>query len=237
MLADYYFGKDFYNEALDIYNSIADEESVESEESQLYEKAGYCLQQQGLFTEAITRYKRANIVERKSWTLKKIGYCYRRLGMQEEALEHYLEAEAAESDNMHTVAMIGHCYLDLKRYDKALKYYFRVEYHDPGNYRVLKPIAWCYFVAGKFDESLKYYNKLSEKNLTAHDYINLGHLALCSGERDKAIENYRKSLTRGSLPGDELTEIFREDSELLASLGADRDDLPIIADYLIYGSD
>lgn len=237
MLADYYFGKDFYNEALDLYNYIADEGSEESEEPQLYEKAGYCLQQQGLFTEAIKRYKRANISKRKSWTLKKIGYCYRRLGMPEEALEYYLEAETAESDNMHTVAMIGHCYLDLKRYDEALKYYFRVEYNDPGNYRVLKPIAWCYFVTGKFDESLKYYNKLSEENLKAHDYINIGHLALCSGERDKAIDNYRKSITRGSLPGTELTEIFREDSELLASLGANQDDLPIIADYLIYGSD
>lgn len=232
-LADYYFGKDFYNEALDLYNSITDEES---ERSQVYEKAGYCLQQQGLFTEAITKYRRANILERKAWTLKKIGYCYRRLEMYEEALENYLEAETAEKDNMHTVAMIGHCYLDLKRYEDALKYYFRVEYHDPGNYRVLKPIAWCYFVAGKFEDSRKYYNKLSDENLKAHDYINIGHLALCTGERDLAVASYRKSITKGNLPGEELIEIFREDSGLLASLGADPDDLPIIADFLIYDS-
>jgi tetratricopeptide (TPR) repeat protein len=154
--------------------------------------------------------------------------------MYEEALEHYLEAETAEKDNMHTVAMIGHCYLDLKRYDDALKYYFRVEYHDPGNYRVLKPIAWCYFVAGKFEDSRKYYNKLSDENLKAHDYINIGHLALCTGERDQAVASYRRSITKGNLPGEELIEIFREDSALLASLGADPDDLPIIADFLIY---
>ena len=37
-------------------------------------------------------YRRAELIDRKAWTMKKIGLCLRRLGKNEEALEYYLQA-------------------------------------------------------------------------------------------------------------------------------------------------
>jgi len=233
-LADYYFGKNFYSEALEIYNGIS--ETV-TDNPQLFEKAGYCYQQEGDYEMALEMYKRADILDRKVWTLKKTGYCLRRLNRQEEALEYYLEAETAEPENMHTIAMIGHCYLDMKEYDSALKYYFKVEYNDPDNFRILKPIAWCYFATGKFEQSKKYYDKLSSGKLSAHDLINMGHLALCTGTLADAIDFYRRSMTEGGMPVSSFLEILDEDREILGRLGIDPDDIPIISDYLLYNID
>lgn len=233
-LADYYFGKNFYTEAIDIYDGII--ESV-NDDPQLFEKAGYCYQQEGDYETALEMYKRSDILERKVWTLKKTGYCLRRLDRYEEALDKYLEAETEEPENMHTIAMIGLCYLDLRDYESALKYYFKVEYNDPDNFRILKPIAWCYFATGRFDLSKKYYDKLSAGKLSAHDLINMGHLALCSGDRAGAIDLYRRSMSEGQMPADSFLEILEEDSELLVSLGIDQDDIPIISDFLLYNLD
>ncbi len=230
-LADYFFSKEFYDDALTIFLRQMEEKPGDSH---LYEKTGYCYQQIEDYEEALKYYKRAELIERKAWTLKKAGLCLRRLGRIDEALEYYLQALAMDPDNIHTAIMTAHCYLDLKEYESALKYYFRVEYHEPGNLKILRPIAYCYFALGRFSDSEKYYERLSEGKLNAHDNINKGHLELCRGRKKEAIEFYRLSYNSGEISINEFTEIFNEDQPLLVSLGVNADDLPIVLDFLLF---
>ena len=230
-LADYFFSKNFYDDALDLFLKQVSEKPSEV---QLYEKIGYCYQESGDYSEALRFYRRAELIDRKAWTIKKIGLCLRRLGKNEEALEYYLQACDMEPENIHTVIMTAHCYLDLKKYEQALKYYFRVEYNEPVNLKILRPIAYCYFALGRFDDSEKYYDRLSAGKLNAHDQINRGHLALCKGEKKEAIDFYRQSIISGEISKEQFTAIFAEDKALLISLGANPDDLPILLDYLLF---
>lgn len=230
-LADYFFSKDFYEDALVLYLKRI---KIRPDDAQLYEKTAYCFQETGDFEQALNYYKRAELIDRKAWTVKKVGLCLRRLGRKEEALEYYLQAGAMEPDNIHTTMMTGHCYLDLKQYDEALKYYFRIEYQDPGNLKILRPIAYCYFALGKFDDSEKYYDRLSAGKLNAHDLINMGHLALCRGRKKEAVEYYRQSILSGEMSREKFMTVFSEDSNQLISLGVNADDLPILLDYLLF---
>jgi tetratricopeptide (TPR) repeat protein len=233
-LADYFFSKDFYDDALELYLKHT---GIRPGDAQLYEKMGYCCQETGRYEEALGYYRRAELIDRKPWTVKKIGLCLRRLGKTEDALEKYLEAGSLEPENLHTAIMTAHCYLDLKEYENALSHYFRVEYNDPGNLKILRPIAYCYFALGKFNDSEKYYDRLSASGLTAHDLINMGHLTLCRGNKKEAVELYRQSLVTGEIGKEEFISIFTDDIHLLVSLGASKDDLPIILDYLLFTND
>jgi tetratricopeptide (TPR) repeat protein len=230
-LADYFFGKNYYSDALDIFLRMVKEKPGDS---QLYEKIAFCYQQEEYYEEALKYYRRAELIERKVWTLKKIGLCLRRLGKKEEALDYYLQAGAMEPEDMHTAIMTGHCYLDIRDYETALKYYFRVEYTDPGNLKILRPIAFCYFALGRFGDSEKYYERLSSDKLNAHDYINKGHLSLCSGRKKEAIDFYRLGINSGEISKGEFITIFEDDQALLLSLGVNREDLPILLDYLLF---
>ena len=230
-LADYFFSKNYYDDALELYLKQA---IVKPDDSQLYEKIGYSYQESGKYTEALKYYKRAELIDRKVWTIKKIGLCLRRLGKNEEALEYYLQAGDMEPENVHTSIMIAHCYLDIHDFESSLKYYFKVEYKDPGNIKILRPIAWCYFALGRFDESAKYYERLSENKLNAHDFINMGHLALCTGDKKNAIEYYRRSIITKEITQEAFMTIFREDEEFLLHHGVNPDDLPILLDYLLF---
>ncbi len=230
-LADYFFNKNFYDDALGLYLK---EVNRKPDEATLYEKIGYCYQENANYREALIYYRRAELIDRKPWTLKKIGLCLRRLGRTEEALEYYLLAGDIEPENIHTIIMTAHCYLDLRDYDKALKYYFRVEYKDPDNLKILRPIAYCYFALGRFDDSDKYYERLSAGKLTAHDLINKGHLALCKGKKREAVDLYRQSIISDEITSDQFMNIFASDQELLISLGVNPDDLPILLDYLLF---
>ena len=230
-LADYFFNKNFYDDALGLYLK---EIKRKPDEATLYEKIGYCYQENENYREALVYYRRAELINRKPWTLKKIGLCLRRLGKTEEALEYYLLASDMEPENIHTIIMTAHCYLDLYDYEKALKYYFRIEYKEPDNIKILRPIAYCYFALGRFDDSEKYYERLSAGKLTAHDLINKGHLALCKGNKREAVDLYRQSIISAEITSDQFMNIFSGDQELLISLGVNPDDLPILLDYLLF---
>ena len=230
-LADYFFSKNYYSDALGLFLRQVKEKP---DESQLYEKIAFCYQHEENYEEALRYYKRADVIERKVWTLKKIGLCLRRMGKKEEALDYYLQAGIMDPEDIHTAIMTGHCYLDLRNYETALKYYFRVEYTDPGNLKILRPIAFCYFALGRFPDSEKYYERLSSGKLNAHDYINKGHLALCRGKKKEAIDFYRLGINTGEISKEEFMSIFEEDQPLLLSLGVNQEDLPILLDYLLF---
>ena len=230
-LADYFFSKNFYDDALQLFLRQIPEKPADA---QLYEKIAYCYQETGSWDDALKYYRRAELIDRKAWTIKKTGLCLRRLGKNDEALECYLQASDLEPGNFHTVIMIAHCYLDLREYEKALKYYFRVEYNDPGNLKILRPIAYCYFALGRFDDSEKYFERLSAGQLTVHDYINKGHLALCQAKKKEAVDFYRLSLISHEIAIEKFMAIFSEDKPLLISLGVNPEDLPILLDYLLF---
>jgi tetratricopeptide (TPR) repeat protein len=230
-LADYFFSKNFYDDAQALFMKQLSEKPSDS---QLYEKIAYCFQEKGDFEEALQYYRRAELIDRKVWTIKKIGLCLRRLERNEEALEYYLKACEMEPENMHSVIMAGHCYLDLGQYEEALKYYFKIEYGDPGNTKILRPIAYCYFALGKFGESEKYYDRLAETKLNAHDQINRGHLELCKGNKREAITFYRQSILSGGITKEQFKTILTADKPLLISLGVNPDDIPIMLDYLLF---
>jgi len=232
-LADYFFSKNYYQDALELFLRIV---KVKPDDSQLYEKIAFCYQQEDNYDEALKYYQRAELIERKVWTLKKIGLCLRRLGRKEEALGYYLQAGTIDPDDIQTTIMTGHCYLDLHDYETALKYYFRVEYNDPGNLKILRPIAFCYFALGRFGDSEKYYERLSSGKLTAHDFINKGHLSLCQGKKKEAVDFYRLGIGSGQITLAEFMKIFEEDRALLLSLGVNAEDLPILLDYLLFTS-
>ncbi len=230
-IADYFFSKNFYEDALPLFLKQVSGRPADVE---LYEKTGFCYQENANYEEALKYYRRAELIDRKVWTIKKIGLCLRKLGKNEEALEYYLQAYDLEPENIHTAIMVAHCYLDLKDYEKALKFYFKVEYNEPGNLKILRPIAYCYFALGRFDDSEKYFERLSEDKFNAHDQINKGHLALCQGRKKEAIDYYRQSIVSGELSKEEFMAIFSEDKNLLISLGVNPDDLPILLDYLLF---
>ena len=201
----------------------------------MLEKVAYSFQMLGDFKTAMKYYKQAEIFNaNKEWTQKKIALCYRHLKKPKKALEYYQRAEVLKPDNLYTQASIGHCYLELKDYEKALKYYFKVEYLNPKNTRVWRPIAWCCFVEGKFDRAAKYYSQIEAQSPNKHDFLNMGHLEWCQGNKSKAMNLYKKSIEVKGNTLEDFFSSFEEDKPFLLKHGINPDDIPIVLDHLLY---
>jgi tetratricopeptide (TPR) repeat protein len=231
-LAEYYFEKDHFEEAGEIYIQLNNDGDNSLE---IYEKIGYCFQKLKKYNEALNYYKKAELYDsNRGWNLKKLALCHRYLKNYQESLKYYLEAEKLEPDNLFIQTYIGHSYLDLKEYEKALNYYFKVEFLASENKKVLRPIAWCTFVLGNFETSRKYYQMLIESETDKYDFINLGHVEWCMGNKKTALKNYKLSINRDDNNLKSFLTSFEEDRLILEKHGIDQEEITYMIDYLKY---
>ncbi len=230
-IAEYYFAKNHFVEAAEIYNYLLSQEK----NGELYQKLAFCHQKLGDFEQALEEYKKAELYDlNRLWNLKKIALCYRNLKQPDKALEYYKEVEKLDPENLNNQLNISNSLLELNRYEEALKGYFKVEYLAPGNKKVWRPIGWCSFVTGKLEQAEKYFRKLLDDKPNQHDLMNMGHVQWSLGNRKEALDNYKRSISESGFSEKAFLEIFEEDLPHLLEQGIDKNDVPIMLDQLRY---
>jgi tetratricopeptide (TPR) repeat protein len=232
IIGEFYFNKNYFEEAADIYSILLEEEP---DNHVFFQKKGYCLQMLGNFREALEVYLNAEtFYPNNTWIIKKIAYCYRFLKQPEEALLYYKRAEQLNPDNLSVQLNIGHCYLELKNYDEALKSYFKVEYLDKNKPKAWRPIAWCSFLSGKYEQAWEYFKKIMDSKPTATDYLNAGHTQLALGDCKEAVRLYGLSLKHPQNSRQKFMEAFSNDIPDIIRTGVEAQDIPFILDQVMY---
>lgn len=230
-IAHYCFDKNFFQEALDVFNRIAD---MPNANENIWQKIAYCKQMLGDLDGALQAYLRAEInTPNNSWIIKRIAYIYKSLKQPENALIYYLKATQLTPGNLSVELNIGHCYLEMGDNEKALNSYFKVELLDPKNKKAIRPIAWTAFLLGKYDLSRQYYNMVLLDNPTIHDYLNAGHVEMSDNNITKAIDYYKKAIQHKSQIDDFLS-LFDLDKDVLIAHGVNEHLFPCIFDQLKY---
>lgn len=229
-LAEYYFAKDRYIEAIVLFNRLNEKE----QSFELLEKLGFCYQKTGNFSRAIELYKQAELFDRnKVWLQKKLGYCYRKIGEFSKAIDYYRQVIKSEPKDLNNLAYLGQLHIDIEDYGEALQYYYKVEYDQPDNPKVYRPIGWCSFVLGKYDIAIKYFNKVIHAQPGKSDYLNLAHCYWLTGKIEPALDAYRKSLRKSGGNFQWFRDTFMQDSKYLKAAGLKDLDLVLMMDYVM----
>lgn len=233
-IANYCFDKNFFSEALSIYQKLIDDGSSESD---LWQKIGYCRQMLDDLRGALDAYLQAELLSPdNSWIIKRIAQVYKSLKDPQHALEYYQRAAQLNPNNLNLELNIGHCYLDLKEYDKALNCYFKIEVLDAKSSKAWRPIAWTGFLLRKFDLAQQYYQRILTDKPTVHDFLNAGHVELCLGRKKLALDFYLKGAYKVS-DFNQFTALFEEDTKELILAGVDASFFPLLLDELRYKLD
>ena len=229
-LADYLFQKDYLEEAYTLFQKLM---TFGSKRTEVYQKAGYILQKQKRYADAIQHYLQADILSPDNvWTNKHLAQCYKLLGDMPKALEYYKKVEATQPDNLNIALQIGQCLARMEQYVDALAYFYKVEYLEKNPDNARRAIAWCSFVSGKYKEALKYYQLLLEKpSSKAHDWMNAGHVYFVMHEIPLAIEHYQQAQSFEK-SHTVFLEKFNKDKNALLSLGLMEEDIQIMLDLL-----
>ncbi|MCX6282185.1 MAG: tetratricopeptide repeat protein [Bacteroidetes bacterium] len=233
-LAEFYFEKGHYYEAIDLYEYLSGKGNPSGE---FYEKIGFSYQKLGRYRKAIEFYKKAELFDTdRLWILKKLGWCYIRLKDFQSALEYFKEALELQPSEQSLQTQLAQCFLNLKDYEKASQIYAQLLFYAPGNLKYLRPSAYCDFVTGKLPQAEAGYNELlsQKEKVSAYDYMNAGHVYLCRGNRKRALELYVKSLDSRELTENAFMDAFDEDVPYLQKYGILQTEIPLIKDYLSF---
>ncbi|MCL1943141.1 MAG: tetratricopeptide repeat protein [Candidatus Azobacteroides sp.] len=232
IIAEFYFKKNFFKDAEEIFTQLSTDSDMNNE---LFEKIGYCRQMSDDYAGALDAYLQADIIKPdKFWTMRRIAGCYRQLNHPEKALEYYRRMEQIQPENLTVQLNLGHCLFELKRYDEALKYYFKVEYLDEKRQKALRPIAWCSFLSGKLKQAQKYFTTILLNKPDAQDYMNAGHAEWAAGNRKRAIQLYLQSIRKNENNIDRFMEDFEKDIPDLETGGIRKDEIYPMLDQLQY---
>ena len=233
-IANFCFDKNFFSDALPVYQKLV---KIHIEDSDIWQKIGYCKQILNDLQGALDAYLQAEVFSpNNSWIIKRIAQTYRSLKDPKHSLEYYQRAAQLNPNNLNLELNIGHCYLELGEYDQALNCYFKVEVLETKSNKAWRPIAWTAFLLRKFDVAEKYYQQILSDKPNAHDFLNAGHVQLCLNNKKTALSHYLNVLSK--LSGfDQFLKLFEDDKAELISAGIDESFLPLLFDEIRYKLD
>ena len=228
-IADFHFRKEHPAEALGIYQEVIDMNYADAD---IFQKTGYCLQKEKRYKEAISAYRKADVLKPDHiWTIRHLATCYRQLRDFASALEYYRKVEAMQPENRNVTFFIGSCLAEQERYEEALQCFFKLDLMENDCIKAWRAIGWCSFVSGKSEQAMRYYEKVLALKPIATDYLNTGHVALQLGNMEKAAELYGKAASESG-NRETFLDIFDKDKETLIKLGIDENDIPLIRDLV-----
>lgn len=233
LLGTLYFKNAFYSDAVKCFTRLEGLDEVTDDH--IYQKIGFAYQNAGETAQALTYYKRYELLhEDDTWNMRHIAACYRELGELDKALDYYRRVEAMSPNNVSLALTIGHVLLQQNRTSEALQQYFKADLIDSAKHRAWRPIAWCSFLLSDYDRAIDYYDRIAQNDEpTAQDMLNRGHVLLCQGKTQEAIESYRKSLALMGGVTKKFRDAFKGDALELRLHGVSAVDQTLIPDAVI----
>ena len=227
--ADFHFRKEHYPQALSLYRRVSEEN--QTTDANIFQKIGFCLQKGRKYEEAIEAYHKADILKPDHvWTLRHLATCYRLTHNFRQALEHYKKVESIQPENNDILFYAGHCHAELEEHAEALQYFFKMDFLDNHSIKAWRGIAWCSFVSGKYEQAERYCTKLTQdKQASAADWLNAGHVAWAQGQLKLAAERYGKAISLCESKT-QFLELFDKDRGILVRHGIRKEDIPLMLD-------
>lgn len=102
---------------------------------------------------------------------------------------------------------------------------------DNAKHRAWRPIAWCSFLLSDYDRAIDYYDRIAlDDKPSPQDLLNRGHVLLCQGKTQEAIETYRESLKGMNGDTSKFRAAFKDDGMELRLHGISAVDQALIPD-------
>ena len=232
-IAEYYFSKKLYAQALELFNEI---EKETEPTSALYQKIGYSYQQTSQLFQALEAYRKADLIQSDDyWTLRKMALCYRLTGNTQKALDTYNHLNFIKPGQLSVLLQIANCLIELQKTDEALKVLLKMNEDFEENLKVWRAIIFCSFKAGNLQQAAYFGALLLEKpDLAAYDYVLSAHVDWCLHDTKKALSSYRKGLEILQNNWEQFVALFLQDIETLKANGVDEQEIPLILDGIDY---
>jgi tetratricopeptide (TPR) repeat protein len=230
-IAEYYFLKGHYKEAIEVFEELKSE--LENPSASIFQKIGFAYQKTSQLQKALEAYLMADVIQPDDlWTVRKIALCYRLSGNYEKALAYYQHCIYIHPGHLGIELNISKCLMLLNRYAEALKLLYRLDAENEGNLKIMRHLCWCNFVSGNIEKAKYHSKEILKSDPQIQDNINAGHIHLCNKNISEAIKYYVEALKKLENKIDDFIKLFKEDKNFLIANGIETYELNLVLDAL-----
>jgi len=190
--ADFLMRKEFYQAALDIFTTLADNEFDEALAS-IWQKIGFCHQKLNHTEETIHAYTVANSIKPNSkWTLSHLASLCYSTGRMEDAAKYYQELLEINPESLKYLMNAAQSLMQCNEHEAALPLLYKASFLDEESTLVKLLLAWCLIVCGKKDDAMKFIFELQRVETASEDAnILMGIVLLLDGKVKEAYQQLR----------------------------------------------
>ena len=224
--ADFLMRKEFYQTALDIFVTLADNE-FDPDLASVWQKLGNT-------TDAIKAYGIANSIKPNSkWTLSHLASLLHSVGNYADAAKCYTELLDISPDNQRYLLNAAQSLIASDCYEEALPILHKLLYIDEQSTAAKHLLSWCYILNGQKDKAMKHILDLIADNADDADAQQLFAIVmLIDGNRQEA---YKKM--RGVLNEQMFNDLSQRLSTLVAHSIIDKNTAALFIDALALNID
>ncbi|MBR1667005.1 MAG: tetratricopeptide repeat protein [Bacteroidaceae bacterium] len=198
--ADFLMRKEFYQAALDIFETLAINEFDLSLTS-IWQKIGFCHQKLNHTVETIHAYTIANSIKPNfKWTLSHLAALCYTTGKMEDSARYYQELLSISPENQKYLINAAQSLMQCHRYNEAEPLLYKASYLDEQSHEAKQLLAWCLIVGGKNDEAMKLVLEMQATDATNEEAdILFAIVLLIDGKTQEAYQRLRHLVNDSNL--------------------------------------
>ena len=227
-LGEFMMRRGAYADALALFNKLHPQER--EEDSDLWQKMGFCMQKNGDMMFALQMYRIAHQLNPNSkWTVQHLAQTAFEVKNFDEAEKHFDLLLADDEDNLKWLYKKAECMFGQGKYEESLPTLYKLSYLDEKTEKAQEMLAWGQLMTGNSEKAEKIHTELMEQNPSVRNNINLAHLKLKKGEVQNAY-NFYAAAYKLAKNEDEFMKAFWEWRPYLQQIGLDAERMKLMLD-------
>ena len=227
-LAEFMMRRGEYHDAIALFGHLNPKER--EEDSDLWQKMGFCLQKIGESETAIKMYTTAYQLNPNSkWTIQHLAQTAFDDKDYALALTYIDIILQEDEDNLKWLSRKAECLFGMEQYEDSIPTLYKIAYLDEQSEKAQEMLAWGLLMTGNTEKATKIHSELMEQNPSVRNNINLAHLLILKGEIQEAYHLYDAAYQLAK-DEEEFRKAFWEWKNYLERIGLDAGKLQLLFD-------
>ena len=227
-LAEFMMRRGAYADAMRLFNELKPQKR--EEDSDLWQKMGFCMQKQGDMVLALQMYRVAHQLNPNSkWTVQHLAQTAFEVKSYDQALNSIDMILADDEDNLKWLYRKAECMFGQEKYEESMPTLYKLAYLDEHSEKAQEMLAWGQLMTGNREKAEKIHIELMEQNPSVRNNINLAHFSLMKDDVQNAYNLYAAAYQLAK-DEDEFTRAFWEWRPYLGKIGLDASRMQLMFD-------
>lgn len=193
--AEFMMRKERYSSAISLFNKLEPKEK--EDDTDIWQKIGFCHQKDGNNEEAIKYYEIADRLKPSSrWTLIHLAQTYISVSRYKDAIEAIDKILESDPDNMKWIRHKIDCLFAMNAFEESIPILYKAAYLDEDSVQIKSMLGRALYIRGDKGKAEQILTELAEKEPTTENLVHIAFIHYFKGDNTEAYRLFSLALKK-----------------------------------------